>query len=251
MFFGGTNAGVNPIVTHGQKPFYNGKSDPSIGNPYGPPKANPYLNADPKKWDPSLTALNRPPINFSSKMIPDENSLSTWDYDISPANLESEARPMEKYSKEQLSTVFKEPRPDRSTVFLSHHTQPDHAEALVQPERGYRRARDPQDEIHARLNLYKNEDDTIKAIGFNARENLFNKKDPYDASVAVSSSHKDNKPDKTFVGRIPKAYLPPKMDDRKREESHAVTIKHMERSRNVITTLGVLGVMALSTLVTA
>lgn len=157
--FHGPYAGINPIVTISAHPGYSGYSDPSILNPKSPAKANPFRDADARKWDPRLTVLNRPPIPLSSKKKPDDNSGSTWTYDTSDTKMHAESRPAERYSKEQLSSIFKEPGNGED-----HHRQADYHEILVQPERGYRRGRDPEKEIYQRSQVHNTRNDDIKSV---------------------------------------------------------------------------------------
>lgn len=156
--FNGNYAGINPIVTLSSHPGYRGTSDPAIMNPRSPMKDNPFYDRDARKWDPRITFLNRPPIALSSKKKPDENSGSTWTYDLSDTKMHAESRPVERYSRDQLSTVFKEP-----TSGEAHHTQADYHEHLVRPERGYRQGRDPEKEIYDRAQVHYTPNDNIKA----------------------------------------------------------------------------------------
>lgn len=157
--FSGPYAGINPIVTLAAHPGYSGTSDPSILDPKSPAKANPFRNADARKWDPKLTVLNTPLAPLTNKKRPDDNSGSTWTYDISDAKIHAQSRPAERYSKEQLSTLFQEPK-----YGDNHHNQADYHEILVSPERGYARGRDPEKEIYQRSQVRPTANDDIKSV---------------------------------------------------------------------------------------
>lgn len=217
MNFSGPFAGTNPLVTHATPPAYSGKDDPNLSNPKVS-KANPYKNDDPKKWEPALTILNRPALNFGSKNVPDESSGATWTYDVSAPNQASQVRPVERYSKEQLGALFTEPGASGSeNIMLSHHEQYDPSELLTAPERGYKRGRDPTSEIAKRTNMSDNQGQKIREFDYNPNTNQFHVTqmiDNYQIHGAGTASHtstyKNNRPDKTEVfNSMPNAYRPP------------------------------------------
>lgn len=257
MNFSGPFAGTNPLNSHKAPSGYRGADDSSLNDttPDNDAKPDPFLHDDPRKWDPKLTVLNVTPLIYSNKNKPLTTSFKSPPWDVSKEM--AEHRAIEKYNKEQLKTVFTEPKADVPPVWLAPQRQFDSAELLTGPERGYRRGRDPETDILLRSNAYQRSESTGLARNYDYMKNPGNatayKMQPYDTSA--SSTSKNNTPDKTDLSEsVPNAYRPPIEEDNKdvpdedeRENQIAREKKHEVEHKKVMF-LGGLGILIMGIL---
>lgn len=246
MQFTGPYAGYNPLNSHR---VLKGEDDPALLSPAGTKdKLDPYQEQDPRKWDPSLIINDRHPLVFSYKLKPDENSTAVWPYSISQEREEAKLRPPESYSKERLGELFTEPSAHSGNIWLSHHVQFDPSEALTDPERGYKRGKDRAASIDSRLSMYEMNQTDIKAHDFNPRNNSFHKKTKitlHPTNASVTSSFKNNRPDKTEVtDSMPAAYRPPIYDEGKDVQGQDDTLTEAKHNQDMKRVIEMKGAMA-------